>query len=197
MDVADAVISMDRYEKGPLNIGVSESSTSAFGHSCTAASCATYDRDSTPRMISVVGPLRSVPVIFWLVSFGCGWLVAYLKAAGISTKDFVLQLDGETAMNAGNGMDYLESKGIRVLVGWPARSPDLSGIENMWAIVQKRVDSHGPEGIDELWQFVKQEWDAIPASEVEALVASFPRRCKRCIAGGGKTICTKFAKRDR
>ena len=124
-------------------------------------------------------------------------LVAYLKAAGISTKDFVLQLDGETAMNAGNGMDYLESKGIRVLVGWPARSPDLSGIENMWAIVQKRVDSHGPDGIDELWQFVKQEWDAIPASEVEALVASFPRRCKRCIAGGGKTICTKFAKRDR
>ena len=124
-------------------------------------------------------------------------LVAHLKAKGIPHTAIILQLDGETAMNSGVAKEYLATKGIRVLERWPARSPDLSGIENMWAIIQKRVDSHGPSDAEALWLFVKKEWDAIPDAEVRALVDSFPRRCKRCVEGGGVTICTKFEKKDR
>ena len=124
-------------------------------------------------------------------------LVAYLKAQGIPHSKIIFQLDGETAMNAGVCRTYLEEKGIKVFERWPARSPDLSPIENCWAIIQRRVDSHGPEDIEALWRFVKQEWDAIEAKEVSALVDSFIRRCQRCIAVGGGTITTKFNKKDR
>ncbi len=57
--------------------------------------------------------------------------------------------------------------------------------------------SHGPSDAEALWLFVKKEWDAISDTEVDALVDSFPRRCKRCVEGGGVTICTKFEKKDR
>ena len=73
----------------------------------------------------------------------------------------------------------------------------MSGIESMLAIIQKRVDSHGPSDAEALWLFVKKEWDAIPDAVVRALVDSFPRRCTRCVEGGGVTICTKFEKKDR
>ena len=46
----------------------------------------------------------------------------------------------------------------------------------MLAIIQKRVDSHGPSDAEALWLFVKKEWDAIPDAVVRALVDSFPRR---------------------
>ena len=114
---------------------------------------------------------------------------------GITHSKIVFQLDGEATRNAGVCKTYLEGKGIRVLERWPARSPDLSPIENCWAIIQRRVDSHGPSDVEELWKFVKLEWDLISAAEVAALVNSFARRCRRCIQGEGTTIETKFNKK--
>ena len=81
-----------------------------------------------------------------------------------------------------------------VLHGWPARSPDLSPIENLWAIIQKRVDSHGPSDQEELWKFVRQEWDALSDATVKNLVESFRGRCERCVAEGGVTFVTKSKK---
>ena len=109
----------------------------------------------------------------------------------------LLQMDGETAMNAGSACKYLESKGFQLLRDWPARSPELSPIENLWAIIQRRVDLRGPSEAEELWRFVKQEWDAVSDEEARALVDSFAARLKRCVDARGETIATKFKKSER
>jgi len=106
-------------------------------------------------------------------------------------------MDGETAMNAESACMYLENKGFRVLQDWPARSPELSPIENLWAIVQRRVDLLGPTDAEELWRLVKQGWDTVTDEEARALLDSFPARLKRCVAAGGQTIHTKFKKSER
>jgi len=92
-------------------------------------------------------------------------------------------------------VDWLEANGIKVLEEWPARSPDLNPIENLWAIVCKRVAKRMPLCEEELVQFLKEEWDATPQAVVDNLVLSFEGRLNECVRLGGETIVTKS--RDR
>ena len=80
---------------------------------------------------------------------------------------------------------------METLKGWPARSPDLSPIENMWSIVQSRVDRLAPSGREELWVSVKKAWDDVPIEQVNNLVGSFPTRLRKVVSVKGRTICTE------
>jgi len=122
-------------------------------------------------------------------------LFQYLKRKGLENR--VLQYDGDRSHDATGIRKYLKNKKVEVLEDWPPRSPELTPIENMWAIVQQRVDACGPSDAEELWKFVKQEWDAIPEETVNNLVGSFPSRLKRCIAARGAHILTKDPRKVR
>jgi len=72
-------------------------------------------------------------------------------------------------------LNYLGSKLVKLLM-WPARSPDLNPIENLWAWLQRKVSDRGPRDEEELRQFVTAEWEAIPQSLIDEYVRSFQRR---------------------
>ena len=118
-------------------------------------------------------------------------LMPFMAFVTKNNLDVVLQYDGDSSHRAESVLKYIASKGVKVLEAWPARSPELSPIENCWAVIQKRVDSHGPSDVEELWKFIRQEWDAMTLVTVNNLVDSFKGRCERCVAGGGETIRTK------
>ena len=44
------------------------------------------------------------------------------------------------------------------LVELPPHSPDLNPIENLWADLKRRIESHRPRNIEEWKQIVPQEW---------------------------------------
>lgn len=58
---------------------------------------------------------------------------------------------------------YPASSQITV-IEWPANSPDLSPIENIWAYLKYRLDQYEepPKTIDQLWERVQDIWTTIP-----------------------------------
>jgi hypothetical protein len=114
--------------------------------------------------------------------------IAFLRKNRVNP---ILQYDGDSSHDSLASLNYLAEKGVELLPGWPARSCDLSPIENMWAIVQYRVDTNGPVSYEDLKKFIQKEWDAIPMETVNNLCESFHGRLRRCVAGEGLPIQTK------
>jgi hypothetical protein len=69
---------------------------------------------------------------------------------------------------------------------WPAQSPDLSPIENVWRIV-KRAISKQPiaRSVVDLQQQVEDVWDSIPLHIIQTLIDSMPRHIAAVIAEKG------------
>ncbi len=104
--------------------------------------------------------------------------------------DGIFQQDKAPAHTAKQCLKYLEDEHIRVL-DWPGNSPDLNVIENLWAIIKKRLQLDGGSQTPcELISNVIQAWhrDATLSHVLQSLVESMPRRIESVIkAKGGHT----------
>jgi hypothetical protein len=77
---------------------------------------------------------------------------------------------------------------ISVLAGWPASSPDLSLIENVWAFVGARIDALGCKTFSDYQAALVAEFKAVPQDYCKRLYAGMQKRLQDCIdKDGGKT----------
>ncbi|CAM4961677.1 unnamed protein product [Rotaria socialis] len=53
------------------------------------------------------------------------------------------------------------SENVPVVMNWPANSPDLNPIENIWNIMKHRIEKRKPKNINELKIFIDEEWNSI------------------------------------
>jgi transposase len=65
---------------------------------------------------------------------------------------------------------------MHFLAGWPANSPDLSGIEMLWSIIGHRLVGNEFSTREELFAEVKRIWDELCRGMIDRLVSDFPRR---------------------
>ncbi len=71
--------------------------------------------------------------------------------------DFIFQQDLAPAHTAKSTKSWLNDHGVGVL-DWPANSPDLNPIENLWSIVKRKMRNKKPKNADELKATVKETW---------------------------------------
>mmetsp|Transcript_14976 Transcript_14976/g.24785 ORF Transcript_14976/g.24785 Transcript_14976/m.24785 type:complete len:432 (-) Transcript_14976:194-1489(-) len=73
-----------------------------------------------------------------------------------------------------------EEQGTRLLA-WPAQSPDLSPMQNLWSILSVRVKERQPTTRDQLFQTLEAGWNNFDSAALTKLVDSMPLRCQAVI----------------
>ena len=69
---------------------------------------------------------------------------------------------------------------------WPANSPDLNPIENLWSFFHDAVAHADPKTTAEFRNLLHDKWWGIPQDYIRNLYHSMPNRLRLVIEGGGK-----------
>ncbi len=98
--------------------------------------------------------------------------------------DFIFQQDLAPAHTAKGIKSWFSDHGVTVL-DWPANSPDLNPIENLWGIVKRKMRDTRPNNADDLKATVKETWASIPPQQCHKLITSMPCRIEAVIKAKG------------
>ena len=67
-----------------------------------------------------------------------------------------LQQDNDPKHTSRVAKEFLDNN-VPEVMDWPSNSPDLNPIENLWAIVKRRVELRRPRNLNELERFMREE----------------------------------------
>jgi hypothetical protein len=89
-------------------------------------------------------------------------LLGSLQDQKTSTHHIIFQQDNDPKHTSKVAQAWLKDNNIRPLP-WPASSPDINIIENLWEHLDTKVRSRKvqPHNLDELWQALQEEWASI------------------------------------
>ncbi|GFU91392.1 transposable element Tcb2 transposase [Trichonephila clavipes] len=110
-------------------------------------------------------------------------VIPYAGAIGDS---FVFQDDNARPHRARLVENMLEAETIQRME-WPACSPDLNPIEHVWNMLGRRIAARprSPATVRELEIALLVEWNSIPQSLIDNLIASMANRCAAVLAVRG------------
>jgi transposase len=97
----------------------------------------------------------------------------------------VFQQDNAPCHTARLSKSFFSDNGITVL-DWPANSPDLNPIENIWSILKKKVERRVVNSKEALIKVIEEEWEKIDIGLIRKTIESMPRRLLQVVANGGK-----------
>ena len=104
----------------------------------------------------------------------------------------IFQQDGARCHTALYSMRWFHEHGVAVLAGWPANSPDLSPVEQVWAIMKqfilRRFGMRTPLTLPQLEEAVFDAYANIGWKTIAVLTLSAKSRIQVCLERNGKFI---------
>ena len=102
---------------------------------------------------------------------------------------YMFQQDNDPKHTSHLCKDYIDAHFPR-LEHWPSQSPDLNPIENLWSILDQRLKERDCNTEEQLYQIIKEGWEALEPDLLTKLADSMPRRCQAVIDNKG--YATKY-----
>jgi transposase len=120
-------------------------------------------------------------------------LLPWLDEQSLSLrKKLVFMQDNAPAHSARATKEYLASLGFRNerLMVWPPNSPDLNPIENLWAIIKRKIYADGKQftSKQELWHAIQIASRSVDATTIKNLTDSVNERIFDVIRCSGRYI---------
>jgi transposase len=100
--------------------------------------------------------------------------------------DPLLAMDNATPHSSKHTTNILELYSvIRQL--WPAQSPDLNPIEQIWKYIRNRIRHHDiyPQNKAKMFKAWEEEWLAIPQRVIDYHISKILKRCQQVLDHNG------------
>jgi len=122
------------------------------------------------------GTLYFIDTIMDAVGY-CELLSTNLMASvtKMNLNDFIFMQDNDPKHKSKLAMKWFERNNVKLL-DWPAQSPDMNPIENLWRNIKVKVAENSPRTLGELKIEIMKCWDQISKNECEKLAMSFRKR---------------------
>jgi transposase len=113
-------------------------------------------------------------------------LEQYLLPFMNAQTEYIFQDDNAPAHTARVTKAWKEDN-LNETLPWPAQSPDLNPIENLWDELDRRVRAHKPKpkNTRELFAVMQEKWVGMELSKINNLIESMPRRVTAVIKNQG------------
>lgn len=128
-----------------------------------------------PLVIIESGRMNSLDYMELLSDNLVLWLLTHDGKGIFGDATWTFQQDNAPIHSSRATIRFLNDHEIPTLP-WPAQSPDLNPIENVWSWMKQRVAKEQYSGKNELITALRKTWDAIPSCYLEKLVRSMPHR---------------------
>lgn len=105
-------------------------------------------------------------------------------------KKFTFQQDGAKIHTSQYTRKYLAGHKVETMK-WPANSPDLNPIENIWGILARKVYDHGRKQYfskEALEKAIFKHWKKIEVHECKKVIGTMPKRCAELLVNNGKKV---------
>lgn len=101
-----------------------------------------------------------------------------------------LQQDKASCHTAKSTMRFLEQEGIGVVEGWPTKGDDINPMENLWAILDERLENKKFTTKSSMERAVRAVWKEVDDQLLNNLISSVPDRLRRIVKAKGASIKT-------
>jgi transposase len=104
-------------------------------------------------------------------------LLGTLEDHDLKLSDTLFMQDNDPKHTAKRTKEWLHVNQVKLL-DWPAQSPDMNPIENLWNIIDQKIRKrkNKPANVNELWEAVQQEWNGLDKQIIRNLYVSMTSR---------------------